>query len=99
MNRDQILNEAKKIINGKREQDYGSAYNNHKRIADGWTIILRECYGLKGNIEPSHVALMMDWIKTCRLMNGIDHEDSWVDKAGYTALGAEFADKKEQLIG
>jgi hypothetical protein len=31
-------------------------------------------------------------------MNGIDHEDSWIDKAGYTALGAEFA-IEEQLIG
>jgi hypothetical protein len=38
-----------------------------------------------------HVALMMDWVKTSRLLNTLDHSDSWVDKAAYSALGGEFA--------
>jgi hypothetical protein len=33
---------------------------------------------------------MMDWVKTARLIETIDHDDSWVDKAGYSALGGEF---------
>jgi hypothetical protein len=33
---------------------------------------------------------MMGWVKTSRLIETIDHKDSWIDKAGYTALGAEF---------
>jgi hypothetical protein len=37
---------------------------------------------------------MMDWVKTSRLIETIDHEDSWIDKAGYTALGAEFIEEK-----
>jgi len=37
--------------------------------------------------------LMMDWVKTSRLIETIDHEDSWVDKAGYTGLGAEFVER------
>ena len=46
--------------------------------------------------EAERIALMMDWVKTARLLNSIDHEDSWIDKAGYTALGGEFSqnDKK-----
>jgi len=31
------------------------------------------------------------------LLSTLDHEDSWVDKAGYTALGAEFALKEKQV--
>jgi hypothetical protein len=36
---------------------------------------------------------MMCWLKMCRLMNGLSHEDSWVDLAGYAALGGELADR------
>jgi hypothetical protein len=36
-----------------------------------------------------HVALMMDWVKTSRLLETIDHADSWVDKAAYSALGRQ----------
>jgi hypothetical protein len=46
-----------------------------------------------GFLTPAHVALMMDWVKTSRLVETIDHEDSWIDKAGYTGLGAEFVEK------
>jgi hypothetical protein len=37
-----------------------------------------------------HVALMMDWVKTARLLQTPDHEDSWIDKCGYSALGGSF---------
>jgi hypothetical protein len=36
------------------------------------------------------VALMMDWVKTARLLETIDHADSWIDKCGYSALGGSF---------
>jgi len=41
---------------------------------------------------------MMDWMKTSRLLETIDHADSWVDKAGYTALGAEFIERDARPI-
>lgn len=91
MNRKQVLAKAEKLINGQRATDYGDAYDNHARIADGWNVIMQEAMVNSGELTPSHVALMMDWLKTCRLLTTINHEDSWVDKAGYTALGAEFA--------
>ena len=90
MKREQILNQAKDLITGSRAKDYGDAYDNHARIAEGWNIVVREALKSSGYLTPAHVALMMDWVKTCRLLNTIDHEDSWIDKAGYTALGAEF---------
>ena len=93
MNREQVLSKAEELINGQRAEDYGDAYQNFQRIADGWNVIVREANSGSGwtYLTPSHVALMMDWLKTCRLLTTMDHKDSWVDKAGYTALGAEFA--------
>ena len=97
MNREQILSKAEQLINGQRAKDYGDAYENHARIAEGWNVIMRGALSNSGYLTPSHVALMMDWLKTCRLLSTLDHEDSWVDKAGYTALGAEFALKEKQV--
>jgi len=100
MKRDQILNQARDLVNGPRAQDYGDALINHERIATGWDVIAKTAIEKHGRITPAHVALMMDWVKTSRLMETIDHADSWIDKAGYTGLGGEFAlHKKENAFG
>ena len=98
MNRNDVLDQAKELINGDRATDYGDAHENHARIAEGWNIILRGALNSHGYLTPAHVALMMDWVKTSRLIETIDHPDSWVDKAGYTALGAEFVEKEKRSI-
>jgi hypothetical protein len=87
MTRDEIIEKAKALINGDRAKDYGDAKDNFDRIAAGWNIIIEN---LDGPVTAKHVALMMDWVKTCRLLETIDHLDSWVDKVGYTALGGSF---------
>lgn len=91
MNRQETLDKAGELIHGDRAKDYGDAYDNHERIAEGWNIILKKMLMTHGYFTAAHVALMMDWVKTSRLLETINHDDSWVDKAGYTALGAEFA--------
>lgn len=91
MNRDHVLDTAKELINGDRAKDYGDAFDNHERIAVGWNIIVRAALEKPGYLTPMHVALMMDWLKTSRLLTTIDHKDSWVDKAAYSALGGEFS--------
>jgi hypothetical protein len=40
---------------------------------------------------------MMDWVKTARLLNSQDHDDSWMDKAGYSALGSEFSERNDEI--
>jgi hypothetical protein len=87
MTRDEIIEKAKALISGQRAVDYGDAKDNFDRIAAGWNIIVEN---IDGPITAKHVALMMDWVKTCRLLETIDHIDSWVDKVGYTALGGSF---------
>ena len=90
MTRDEILDTAKELINGPRAQDYGDASDNFDRIADGWNIIAQNAIRTHGYITRKHVALMLDWLKTARLLETIDHDDSWIDKAGYTGLGGSF---------
>ena len=94
MKREDVLREAEKLINGQRAKDYGDAYHNHNRIAVGWNEIIKGAMVSHGYLTAAHVALMMDWVKTSRLIETIDHTDSWLDKAGYTALGAEFTHKE-----
>ena len=94
MKREEILSKAEQLVNGQRAKDYGDAYENHCRIAEGWNIILRSEVETHGEIKAVHVALMMDWLKTSRILNTVNHEDSWIDKAAYSSLGAEFAGKE-----
>jgi hypothetical protein len=90
MKRQEILDKAGSLISGDRAKDYGDAKHNFERIAHGWNMIIREAQDSHGRVTAKHVALMMDWVKTCRLLETIDHEDSWIDKCGYSALGGEF---------
>lgn len=89
-NRDTILDSAKTLVNGDRAKDYGDALENHQRIADGWNAIVFAALKKHGRLLPAHVALMMDWVKTSRLLETVEHHDSWVDKAAYSSLGGEF---------
>jgi len=85
VNRVDVLIGAEKLINGQRAQDYGDARDNFGRIAMMWTAILDQ------DIEPEQVALCMAALKICRLVGTLDHSDSWMDCAGYIALGGELA--------
>ena len=94
MKRDEVLNTAKELINGDRAKDYGDAFDNFERIATGWNAIIKEAMMTDGYVTEQHVALMMDWLKTARLLNDLSKEDSWIDKCGYSALGGEFIERK-----
>jgi len=98
MTRNEVLKMAEELINGDRAKDYGEAITNHQRISAGWNVITRAAFENYGYLCPAHVTLMMDWLKTCRLLETIEHQDSWVDKIGYNALGAEFMLNKERSV-
>lgn len=86
MNRTELLNKALEIVNGARQENYGSPEQNFARIAAFWTLYLQR------HITPADVAIMMILMKTARLQNNIKHEDSWIDIAGYAANGVEVCD-------
>lgn len=83
--RDRTLTTARELINGDRARDYGDARENFQRIADLWTPIL----GVP--VTASDVALCLTQLKVARLVTSPGHVDSWVDAAGYIALGSEVA--------
>jgi hypothetical protein len=92
MNRTELLETANKIVNGARQNNYGSPENCFQTIADFWNtyfIHKKSCF-----ISPKDVAAMMVLMKVSRLCNDINHEDSWIDIAGYAANGVEVSDGK-----
>lgn len=84
MTREEVLDEAKKCVCGKREQDYGSPESNFALIADFWTMYLGVA------VTPVDVAMMMALLKIARIKNGGGTGDSFVDLAGYAACGGEL---------
>lgn len=91
MNRSECLDKAKEIVNGARQENYGKPERNFNQIAIYWSIYLDH------DISATDVALMMVLMKLARLQNKPDHEDSWIDIAGYAANGAEIATHVDQF--
>ena len=87
--RNLMINEAKDLINGDRQDEYGPPNKHFSDIAQGWSVIFDR------KIYPFEVALAMDWVKTCRACKSPELEDSWVDKIGYSAIGGELAGEQE----
>lgn len=82
MDKFELLDAAVEAISD-RGADYGGVWENHERIAVIWTALI----GIQ--IEPEQVAMMMAGVKLARLASSPDHQDSWVDLAGYAATGSE----------
>lgn len=85
MNRNQILQAASNLINGERKTTYGDVAEAHSRIAAIWTALLGY------PVSPAQVPLLLAGMKLARLAHDIRHVDSWIDVAGYAALGGEMA--------
>ena len=84
----EVLEEAIALIHGQRADDYGDAQSSFQRMADLVNPIIRKA---DGNLTASDMAIVMIQVKIARLQESPDHEDSWVDIAGYAALGAQIA--------
>jgi hypothetical protein len=89
MNRDEVLADAKEKINGPRAKDYGDAYENHDKIAKMWSAIL----GMEVTVAQVYQCMLA--VKIGRLITTPEHEDTWVDIAGYAALGGEISEKRK----
>jgi len=85
MKREQVLQKAFNLVHGPRAEKYGPPLTNHERIAAGFSVIFNQ------EVKPSQVVQALIWLKIARLVNAND-EDSWIDIAGYAAIGSEIAD-------
>lgn len=89
MKREEILKTAIGLINGDRAEDYGDAYENHRRIAELWSVV----FGIK--VTVYQVVLCLILLKIARLIYSPTKKDSWIDVAGYSGIGGEIADKEK----
>jgi len=87
VDRNNILETAKAIINGDREGTYGKPEDCFSIIAKMWTVYL----GI--GVTAEDVANMMILLKVARNSNGVYKSDNWIDICGYAALGGEIQSK------
>ena len=84
---DELLSSASTIINGDRQDDYGSARDSFKAVSEMWTAFVGT------DITPPQVAIMLALLKAVRLRNG-PHKDSFLDAAAYMALAYEVSEEE-----
>ena len=85
-----ILDRAKEIITGARNDAYGDPKDSFKKISMLWSDYL----GMY--VSPVDVANMMVLLKVSRQKTGKGSADNFIDIAGYAALGGElYADVYE----
>ncbi len=83
--RNELLDRAKADVDGPSSGEPGDPESTLGRVAEYWSIYLER------DLLAEDVALMMSLMKIARLGDNFGHEDSWVDLAGYAAVGAEVA--------
>lgn len=82
--RESVLEEARRLVSEDRAQQYGSAEHNFGMTAALWSAAFGWTFG------PEDVALAMVLLKAARAAANPSVRDSWVDMAGYAAIGAEL---------
>ena len=86
MKTEEALQQAKELVEGDRQDEYGDKLKNHKNIAALWSTFLQK------NISAHDVAICMLLVKVARLKHR-PTEDCYIDMAGYAAIAGEIQDK------
>lgn len=83
-----IFEMAKRIVNGHRQDDYGSPEDSFQNIANYWNAYFTQIYDKREDgLIAEDVAIMMVLFKIARLGHGYTR-DSVVDMCGYSAIYA-----------
>jgi len=82
-----ILEEAARIVEGTRNNEYGTPFVNHSRTASFWSVYL----GI--DITPEQVCMLNILQKLSRSMNSITR-DTLVDFAGYARNIEKIQDER-----
>jgi hypothetical protein len=97
--RKRLLDTAAEYVLRQRNKSYGEPDEDFQRIA-----AIATALGFRFSNEDttirvltgSDVALFMACLKLSRLAWAPDHEDSWIDLAGYAACGMETANLEQK---
>jgi hypothetical protein len=86
---EKILDEAKRLVTGSRQHDYGNFEDNFKNITESWGL-------LDHSMQPSTACMMMALLKIARVkQENVYKFDSYVDAIAYIAMSGVLR-KKEQ---
>lgn len=92
------LDEAKQLITGDRNNQYGPPTQDFQRSADALN-----AYGYRGPdgrpLQAHDIAIMVMSVKLSRLMWTPEKRDHWVDIAGYAGCGYECAVEEAKANG
>ena len=100
------LKDADAIINGERQDQYGSPEDSFKIIGDFWNVYIRARFSQLKHVDfeltPLDVAHMMSLFKHARMLGQKVKRDNYIDAQGYLAIAAdrliEEPSDKEQAI-
>jgi len=93
MTKGEILQKAKDLITGDRNETHGDAFQNHAEIAEFWNIFLDKKLQPMASITAEDVALMMVLMKISRNTQGKKNNlDNFIDMCGYAAIAGEIND-------
>ena len=85
-----IFEMAKQIVNGHRQDDYGSPEDSFQNIANYWNAYFAQIHDKREDgLTAEDVAIMMVLFKIARLGHGYTR-DSVVDMCGYSAIYANM---------
>lgn len=87
--RERLLDEAKAIVCGDRDRQYGQPEESFEAIAQFWTVYLKD----KEELDAKDVAMMMVLFKVAREATGQSKRDNLIDIAGYAACAAECKER------
>lgn len=87
---EEVLETARTIIKGQRQDDYGTPERSFERIARLWDAYLADKLG-DNTLDAHDVGIMMVLLKVARTMHSTKL-DNYIDMAGYAALAAGVPD-------
>lgn len=94
-----LLTDAMNAIANDRMQDYGSPAVNYARVSSLWSQYQRMRSEDSTGIDPVDAVTMMILVKIARLVESPGHRDSWMDIAGYAAVGWSVVSEYENIKG
>lgn len=94
--RSDFLSKADSIINGERQDRYGTPENSFPILADLWNAFLTAIAVNKQYpvLSSQDASIMMALMKIARISNGTQQRDSFIDAIGYLAIAGELAERE-----
>lgn len=82
-----VLKKVEDCVCRDRKNSYGDAEDNFAEIAVIWSMLL------KHQVNARDVAACMCAVKVARMVTSPDHQDNWIDLAGYAVCGAGIIER------